>query len=630
MPEYVASALLICSQDNDQLIDRVQRNAFGVQITPVIFDAFEQNPAAALKGVGHVVVSGSFDEIKTLIGHAMKYDFSLGIIPLKSQKILRRNYALPGEQEEAIALALQKSTKLIDIILCNGKILLFTATIGRLPLMDSPGNVKPWKLVYRARSRLKGIKLLGFSFTTATNRKINTAACGCMIIEQSKGSLASRMIRHKSSFSDGMLSLAIAAPLSIVEYLKFVAQALQRSFLRKRVASTIGYIESPQILIESEQELVVFIDDEPVTATPVHCEVVPQALRINIGPTAEKSTGKKKTAKEKLEIKNLPIGNELVKAKKKAIPFFSYASEERFRDLFTALREDARMTSAYVILMFLSTLLATVGLYLNSASVVIGAMLLAPLMAPIVSVAMGLLRQDRRLVTKSTKKISIGILIALAAAAVVALLFPHKPVTDEMLARLSPSLLDLAVAIFAGFAGAYTKAFKEILQSLAGVAIAVALVPPLAVAGTGLGRLDFYFFSQAFLLFSTNLVGIILAATLAFRMLGYSAVIRDKLSVGVVTLLLALISVPLYFSYDAIVHKLVLEKSWTKERFLVNGKYLIVQEANSVMHRDKLVITMDILARERLSRTDMDIFQKKIQENYSKKLVIRANIVYIL
>jgi len=275
-------------------------------------------------------------------------------------------------------------------------------------------------------------------------------------------------------------------------------------------------------------------------------------------------------------------------------------------------------------------MLATIGLYLNSSSVVIGAMLLAPLMAPIVSLAMGLLRQDQKLLIKSAQKIVIGITIALCAAALVALLFPHKPVTNEMLARLSPSLLDLAVAIFAGVAGAYTKSHKEILQSLAGVAIAVALVPPLAVAGTGLGRLDIDFFSQAFLLFSTNLVGIILAATLTFRVLGYSAVIKNKRNVGIVMLMLALITVPLYFSYDDIVEKLVLEKSWTKERFLVNGKYLIVQKARLTHHKEKLIITMDILARERLTRADMDIFQKKIQENYSTKLIIRANIVYIL
>jgi len=343
-----------------------------------------------------------------------------------------------------------------------------------------------------------------------------------------------------------------------------------------------------------------------------------------------KDASNRKAAKESLDIKNLPVGNELAKAKKKAVPFFSYASEERFRDLFVALRDDARMSSAYVVLMFLSTMLATVGLYLNSSSVVIGAMLLAPLMSPIVSLAMGMLRQDRRMLRKSIKKISIGVGLALFAAALVTLLFPHKPVTNEMLSRLSPSLLDLAVAIFAGIAGAYTKSYKEILQSLAGVAIAVALVPPLAVAGIGLGRLDVDFFSQAFLLFATNLVGIVVAATLTFRVLGYSAVVRDKRNISVVVLILVLITIPLYLSYDDIVQKLVIEKSWKHERFLVNGKYLIVQKAKLQRKREKLVITMDVLARERLTRADLDLFQKKIQRNYPRKVIIRANIIYIL
>ena len=630
MTGYVASALFIYSQESDQLLDRLRGNTFGAEITPVEFTVFQQDPTTLLRGVEHVIVSGSLEEIKTVIGHAMQHDFSVGIIPLKSQKSLKKYFVIPGEEKAAVELALQQPAKRIDIILCNENILLFKATIGRLPLLNSPGSLTLWNLMSQARSQLKGIKLLGFSFTTESGKKIKTAACGCMIIQHSRGSLAARMIRHRNCFSDGMVSLAVAAPLSIIEYLKFLAQALQPSFLHKRVARTMGYIESPQILIESEQELDVFIDDERATHTPVHCKVAPRAVRINIAPVTAIETSNKKVAKEILDIRNLPLGNELIKAKKRAIPFFSYASEERFQDLFTALRDDARLSASYLILMFLSTMLATIGLYLNSSSVVIGAMLLAPLMSPIVSLAMGLLRQDQKLLIKSAQKIAIGIAIALCAAALVALLFPHKPVTNEMLARLSPSLLDLAVAIFAGIAGAYTKSHKEILQSLAGVAIAVALVPPLVVAGTGLGRLDIDFFSQAFLLFSTNLVGIVLAATLTFRVLGYSAVIKNKRNVGIVVLMLALITVPLYFSYDEIVDKLVLEKSWTKERFLVNGKYLIVQKAHLAHHKNKLVITMDILARERLTRADMDIFQKKIQENYSKKLIIRANIVYIL
>ena len=283
----------------------------------------------------------------------------------------------------------------------------------------------------------------------------------------------------------------------------------------------------------------------------------------------------------------------------------------------------------YMVLMVLSTMLATVGLYLNSASVVIGAMLLAPLMAPIVSLAMGLLRTDVNLSKNSAIKIMGGIAIALGAAALITLLFPHKPVTQEMQARLNPTLLDLAVAVSAGVAGAYTKSFREILQSLAGVAIAVALVPPLAVAGIGIGRWDFNFFNQAFLLFSTNLAGIILASAFTFRMLGYSAAVHGKRGIGVVALFLALITIPLYLSYDRIVEKRVVERGWKNERFLVNGKYLIIQKARLSRRGDKEVIFMDILARDQLTRSDLTAFKQKIQRNFTRKLVIRAKIIYI-
>ncbi len=150
-----------------------------------------------------------------------------------------------------------------------------------------------------------------------------------------------------------------------------------------------------------------------------------------------------------------------------------------------------------MVLMVLSTILATVGLYMNSSSVIIGAMLLAPLMAPIISLAMGILRMDKGLFGRSLIKIFMGITLALATAAFATMPLNYQPLTNEMLARLNPTVLDLAVAIIAGVAGAYTKSYKEILQSLAGVAIAVALVPPLATAGIGLGRFAMVFFSQA-------------------------------------------------------------------------------------------------------------------------------------
>jgi uncharacterized hydrophobic protein (TIGR00271 family) len=451
-----------------------------------------------------------------------------------------------------------------------------------------------------------------------------------MILQHSRGSFASRLISHDHSFTDGMATLVISAPISIIEYVKLLLQALRSSKRFKKLPSSIGYIKSPQIDIDSETRLDVIIDDQQTTHTPLHCEAIAKAVHVNVGKNLRVESSSANAFKEKIDINNLPREKELLKAKKqKRIPFFSYASDERFHDLFPALREDARLNSIYLVLMVLSTMLATVGLYLNSSSVIIGAMLLAPLMAPIVSLAMGILRGNIKLFKDSIGKIVLGILIALLSSALITCLFPYKPITDEMLARINPTLLDLAVAIISGIAAAYSKSFKEIIQSLAGVAIAVALVPPLAVAGIGIGRRDFYFFFQAFLLFSTNLVGIIISATLTFRILGYSAAVRRKASFVVVFIFLVLISIPLYLSYSRIVEDRVFEQSWRKERFLVNEKYLIIIKASIIWRGDKRIILMDILAREPLTRKDLNAFKKKIQANFSKKLIIRLKTFYI-
>ena len=193
-----------------------------------------------------------------------------------------------------------------------------------------------------------------------------------------------------------------------------------------------------------------YIDGEHATTTPLNCRVLPGAVRIYLGEELIASDKKGKKVKERINVRALPAGKELIKAKNRKIPFFTYASEERFKDLFSALREDARLDVIYFVLMTLSTIIATTGLYLNSSSVVIGAMLIAPLMAPIVSLAMGLLRQEDLLVKRSIGKIALGVLLALLIASLMTVLLPDKPVTVEMEARLNPTVLDLMVAITAG------------------------------------------------------------------------------------------------------------------------------------------------------------------------------------
>ena len=630
MTEHVDTALFVHVPETENLCRQLLENPFQVTVTPVAFSTFLEGPRALLTGTDHVVFSGPLEDFKCIIQLATQYGFSVGLVPMAEQKRLVRCYDLPGQPAAAIDLALRRDGQMIDLILCNDEILLFKATIGRLPFLDVSKGSGPIALVGEVFSKIIGLRLLKYTFKTGEGTRIKTAACGCMIIQRHKRSLASRLIAHDSSLTDGMISLIVSAPFSITEYLKFLFQAYRKREDTRQLPSTIGYIKTAQIDIETEQELAVTIDEQQVVHTPLHCTVLPQAIRINVGEALREKEKRAQVVKEMIKTENLPTGKEMIsKATRKIIPFFAYASEERFRDLFTSLRTDASITPAYLVLILLSTMLATLGLYLSSSSVVIGAMLLAPLMAPIVALAMALLRKDTKMARRSTGTIAVGIILALSASALISKIFPYKPITPEMLARLNPSLLDLAVALFAGVAGAYTKSFKEILQSLAGVAIAVALVPPLAVAGIGLGRGDVFFFAQAFLLFSTNLIGITLAATYTFRALGYSAVVGSKRSLAFVALIMLLISIPLYISYQQIVDKANFERNWRQERFLVNDKYLIIQKADVVRYRDKEVLTIDILAREPLSRDDLAQLKRKIQTHFSKELVIRANVLYI-
>ena len=629
MESYVTAAFFLYVPDTQELIDQVVSNPFNSRITPVLLRDFLDRPEQYLQQCSHVVVAAPMDMIKSVMALNMGYDFTIGLLPTQDQRNLSNCYELPKKTEDALAIALRKDAQVMDVILCNRHILIFKAAIGRLPLIDPPGDISPILAIIKAPLRFWRMRLLPFQFTIGSGKVIKTAASGCMIVQHHKRTLASQLISHDSSLTDGMISMVITAPTSIIDYFSFLYQTFRCRGQRQRIPSTIGYIKSSTITIETEEVFEVAIDGEKITQTPLHCETIPCAVRINVGEGLRESAEKRSNIHERIEVNNLPADKELAKAIKKRIPFFSYASEERFRDLFISLREDARIQPTYLVLMVLSTALAAIGLYQSSSAVVIGAMLLAPLMAPIVSLAMGILRQDKKLSKHSVLSITAGIIIALTAAALVSFLFPHKPITMEMQARLNPSLLDLGVAIVAGVAGAYTKSNKKILQSLAGVSIAVALVPPLAVAGIGLGMGDLPFFGQAFLLFSTNLIGITLAAIFTFRLLGYSPVVQGKLGTVFVLLLLIGISIPLYLSYNELVENTVLEKNWQQERFLVNDKYLIVQRADIVRQRNEKQLIVRVLVREPLTRKDLNQLREKIHSNFADRLAIRMQVIYI-
>jgi uncharacterized hydrophobic protein (TIGR00271 family) len=171
--------------------------------------------------------------------------------------------------------------------------------------------------------------------------------------------------------------------------------------------------------------------------------------------------------------------------------------------------------------------IAILGLVLNSPAVVIGAMLVSPLMGPILGLGLAYAAGDLFLGIRSAVTVALSVIVAIAFAALVVWLLPFRVPTQEILNRTQPNLLDLGVALFSGLAGSLTLARGGTgggVTALPGVAIAVALMPPLCTVGFGLGA-DFQgaIMKGALLLFLTNLGAIVFAAFLVFYLIRMDA-----------------------------------------------------------------------------------------------------------
>ena len=626
----VEGALFVFDESSAQLVERVVGNAAGVPVEAVPLATFLADPAAHAEDGAHLLVAAPPGQIKRVLDLAIEHDWSVGLVSSGPGRWLMRCLDLQGSDEAILEAALRRNDQPLDVVRCGGELVLVKAVIGWVPALDADSSAGFFGTLARTFRQLLRLRPRRYRITTGSGRVISTAASGCIVTRPHRGDVVGRLSRGAVSLRDGTASLVVTSPFSVIDYVRFLYQLLVPAASRPLPEGT-GLVKSPLLTIESEPPGTAVIDGETRVELPVTLECRPACLRLNVGPRLPvQLEGAEGAGKETVRTAALPDEKESAKSVGRRLPIFSYASEERFRELFRSLRADARVDSIFVVLMVLSTLIAAVGLYQDSAAVIIGAMVLAPLMAPIVSLAMGILRAEFSLVRESGRKILLGVGIALAVSALLSLVFSYKPLTGEMQGRLSPSLLDLAVAILSGIAGAYAKSYKEILQSLAGVAIAVALVPPLAVAGIGLGRLDPVFFGQAFLLFLTNLVGIVIAATVTFRVLGFSPVVRAKRSFLVAAALLAAIAVPLYLSYDDIVQRSLFEQRVVSDRFLLNGKYVVVEDATLGRRGGRSMVTVTLKAWEPLDRADLAELGRKIQRYFEEDLLVEADIRYAL
>jgi uncharacterized hydrophobic protein (TIGR00271 family) len=196
---------------------------------------------------------------------------------------------------------------------------------------------------------------------------------------------------------------------------------------------------------------------------------------------------------------------------------------------------------------------------MNNPAVIIGAMIIAPLMDPILGLAFFSQIREWRQMLLSGLAVASGVALAVGVSALLTLPVTLLSITDEVMGRTQPSLLDLGVALATGFVAGYARIRSRIGGSLYGVAISISLVPPLCTVGIGLANESLDIASGAALLFLTNLVSILFSGSLAFLLLDPGHYRRSLKSLLVPTLFLLVLAIPLSISFLALQTKRVLE-----------------------------------------------------------------------
>lgn len=215
------------------------------------------------------------------------------------------------------------------------------------------------------------------------------------------------------------------------------------------------------------------------------------------------------------------FGSMLRRAWWRTAHFLPTLSLDERTEVYKQVRRAARPKIDFFMMIGLAAGIAALGLLLNSPAVIIGAMLVAPLMAAIMGLGLGMIQADTKLLHLAASATLRGMLLAIGMGLLAGLLLPDLNPTAEILSRTRPTLFDLGVALVSGLAGAYALCRKDVSASLPGVAIAAALVPPLATVGIGLSWLNREIAQGALVLFLTNLVSISAASGLVFFLLGF-------------------------------------------------------------------------------------------------------------
>jgi len=575
-----------------------------------------------------VLLHISDSRIRELIPLAIERQWKIGILNHPDARQIAGALGVPGNLKRDIKHYLGCKAIKVDVLTCNDRLVLSSVIIGdAFTRHGFDVGSRPTRLdrIVVALKAIKHLRLSGYKLTTGKGQKIQLAALGLLITKNSRSGLLGHSFSEAISTADGRFTLLALSPRSVTSYLWLLLRLLfPKKIDPARLPASVGLMRNRQTLLESDDEIEYLIDGQRESASTIELKINEQGICLLPGPKLvfDEET-QQKVDKDNIKVDHLPLDEAAQHLLGVPLPFFNRAGEEEHRGLFVSLRGSSVLSSSYMVLMLLSTLLALTGLYANSAPVIIGAMILAPLMSPIVSLAMGLARTELQLIRNSLRTLVFGVGAGLFCGICFAWLMPTESLTAEMQSRISPTLLDLAVAVVSGVAGAYAHAKEEIAKSLAGVAIAVALVPPLSVAGIGIGWAEWEMARGAGLLFITNIVGISLAATVTFLALGFAPFKRAQKGLFISLLLMSVIAVPLYFTFQDMIERGRIRQQIPKGQFELAGLQVRLRNVTVFVGSPPL-IRVGMSSSQRIDEKHVEALKAMISERIGAPIYLEA------
>lgn len=549
----------------------------------------------------------------------------MGLLPHPENITLQKGFGIPGNFKAALKEIISCETiQASDLLFCNGQPVFYQITSGKIMHFFASKNEKKGhhKLVHLFRFFKLSSKSKSVLVKVKAHDKeaFETAISELLIVQHSKNVSISRLLVSESFTNDGLFHCFLFAPRSI-------AQMIRAYFLKiflggnqsNKEFDFMGHIKTESLELTFTKAISISVDSRIEKTDCIKLEVKKQIQLIQNKKLA--ALPKEANLKRTYQINNLPRGEAKRELVTKRLPWIQHASTEEFKELFRVLRENAKPRQTYVVLMILSTILASFGLFANSSPVVIGAMILAPLMSPIISLSMGVLRQDKILVKNGLITILIGVVVGLFFAILLTIITPIYEINKEILSRTNPNIIDLGIAVVSGAAGAYAHAKEEVAKTLAGVAIAVALVPPLAVSGIGIGLLNFDIFLGAFLLLLTNLTGMVLTGALTFLLVGYSPFRLARRGIIISLMIVSAISIPLGYGFFTKVQDSKMIANLSNQTI---GDYEI-QQVN-IIRRNPLKLGITVASKSFPTASEIQLIQDDLEKQIKQSIDLEVTV----